>query len=63
MSQAPRAADHKLITDFDVQNNPDIICWQHTTEEILWKWPEKIMNLILYKYSSNEVMLYIMYLD
>lgn len=63
MSQAPRSADHKLITDFDVQSNPDIICWQHMTEEILWKWPEKIMTVILYKYSSNEVILYIMYLD
>jgi hypothetical protein len=41
MSQAPRTADFKLIIDFNVQSNPDIICWQHITENILWKWPKK----------------------
>jgi hypothetical protein len=27
MSQAPRTAAYKLITDFNAQSNPDIICW------------------------------------
>lgn len=51
MSQAPRRADYKLIKDFNAQSNPDIICWQHMTEKLLWKWPKKRINLILYKYS------------
>ena len=63
MSQAPRTADYKLITDFNAQSNPEIICWKHLTEKILWKLSEKIMNLILHKYLSNEVKLCIMYLD